>query len=441
MALSDDLFQRIDQALRQAEARTRAPSPAARKADKKKAEDLERRCRAAMVKARAALARGRRGRRATQGVLRIALEEVEGHRREADALRAESRRLQSREKTRHEAAKKLARLFARTLSENGDLRAELKQAMLPNAPNIAESELELNESRDTVVSLMLQLTRERRRWKAAILSVRRRIKGAKPSAKQANKRLDELEIELAESQETAAKLLVELTRKSRQADAENRLGQRAQRRSKGESQNRGYAVAPAIAVAAARFEEGLRAVVESPAMDPEAVSLVARQGMALTRTLRLAAEISDGLPAARESGGLIKERLDRCLDQWESEAARRHLTIVRRIDKKIPDAFVPPGGFECVLDELYGGAIARAPRGTVIVAAAEATADGMIAVSVQDASVGALERAPGALESLALALARELVERWGGKLETSVTADGRGRRATLFLTAKKSQVK
>lgn len=437
MVFSDDLFQRIDLALRQAESRARAPSPAARQADSKKAGDLERRCHAAMVKARAALTRGRRGRRAVRGDLKIAEEEAARHRRQAESLREESRRLREREKGRHDAAKKLARLFARTLSENGDLRTELALAMRAAGPKLAESELELSESRDTVVNLMLQLSRERRRWKAAILSVRRRIKGTKPSAKLAAKRLDELEAELAESQETAAKLLVELTRRGRRADAERLLGQRAKRRSDDETHNRGYAVAPAIALASARFEEGLRAVVESPAMDPEAVSLVARQGMALTRTLRLAAEITDGLPTAPESGGLIRERLDRCLDQWESEAGRRQLTIIRRFDKNLPSALVPLGGFESVLDELYGGAIARAPRNTVIVAAA-GQVDGSLSISVQDAGMSGPERAPGALESLAFALSRELVERWGGKLMTAVTAGGRGRLATLILAVKKS---
>ena len=438
MEFNDDLFQRIDRALRQAEARTRVPSPAARKADKKKVHDLARRYRAAMDKARAALTRGRLGRRAAQGVLRGALEEVEEYRHQAESLREESRRLRDREKARHDAAKKLARLFARTLSENGELRAELDRAMHAAEPKFAESQLELGESRDTVVNLMLQLSRERRRWKAAILSVRRRIKRAQPSAKLTTKRLDELEIELAESQETAAKLLVELTHKGRSVDAERLLGQRAQRNSVSVTKNRGYTAAPAIAIAAARFEEGLRAIVESPAMDPEAVSLVARQGMALTRTLRLAAEISDGLPAAPEPGALIRARLNSCLDQWEAEASRRLITIVRRFDNSIPTVLVPLGGFESVLAEFYGGAIERAPRSTVIVAAAGPAEGGGLSISIRNAGGSGPERAPGALERLAFALTREIVERWGGKLTTTVTAGERGRLTTLFLMATKS---
>lgn len=377
MALSDDLFRRIDLALREAEVRVRAPAPAA----------------------------GEAGKGSDRG----------------------------RDKMRRDTAKKLAALFARSLSKNSELRAEFQRAMRAAGPQLAEFELELNESRDTIVNLLLQLSRERRRWKAALLSLRRRGKGSKPAGREATKRLEELEIELVESQETAAKLLVELTRKGRRTNADLR---RAQRRSADEPANRGYAVAPAIAVAAARFEEGLRAVIESPAMDPEAVSLVARQGMALTRTLRLAAEISNGLPAGLEPGKLIQVRVDRCLDQWDAEAKRRRLTILRRFDKDLPAALVPLGGFESVLDELYGSAITRAPRGTVIVAVAGPSKDGGLIISVQDADPGGPERAR-ALESLAFALARELVERWGGKLDTAVTAGGRGHVTTLTLAASK----
>lgn len=377
MTLSDDLLNRIDLALRQAQVVTREPSPAAKEAG---------------------------------GV---------------------------REKARLAAAKKLARLFARSLSENAGLRAELRKAMqaAPAAP--AESELELGESRETVVNLMLQLSRERRRWKAALLSVRRRLKSARPSARRAGKRLEELELELAESQETAAKLLVELTRKSRSSEAAQRLGRRARRRSSGEDQNRGYAVAPAVAAAATRFEEGLRAVIESPAMDPEAMSQVARQGMALTRTLRLAAEISDGQPAALEPGQLIHERLERCLDQWEAEAGRRRLNVVRRIDKTLPAAVIPLEGIESVLDEIIGGAIARAPRGTVVIAAAGAAEVGGLSISIQTAASGSAS-STSALETLAFALSRELVERWNGKLVTAEAPGARGLRTTLLLAASES---
>ncbi|MBI4061066.1 MAG: sensor histidine kinase [Elusimicrobia bacterium] len=305
------------------------------------------------------------------------------------------------------------------------------------AKRLAESETELRESRDAVARLLLQLARERRRWQAAILSVRRRIKSVRPAARKAAKRLGDLEVELAESQETAAKLLMEITRTGRRAGAERRIGLRAQRRRAGAAKNSGGSLVPAIAAAASRFEEGLRAVIESPAMNPEAVSLVARQGMALTRTLRLAAEISDGLPAASEPGALIRERMDRCLDQWEPEAARRRITIVRRHADDLPAALVPLGGFESILDELYGGAIDRAPRGTVVVAEAEAAPDGGLSISVQDPGGNAPKRARGALEGLAFALARELVERWGGRLETRAAAGGRGRRAALRLAAAK----
>jgi len=437
MSLDDELFRKIDLSLRQAADRARAPLPAAREAAKKRTTDLARRCGAALAKARAALAKARRGRRASQGDLRAAEAEVERHRRAAKALDEEARALREKDRGRRDASKKLARLFARTLAANGELRAELQRALRAAGPKLAESELDLVESRDTVVNLMLQLARERRRWQAALLVMRRRGKASQPSAKEAKKRLDDLELELAESQETAAKLLVELTRKGRRAEAANKLGQRASLRSGAKVPNRGFTVAPAIAVSAARFDEGLRALIESPAMDPDTVSRVARQGMALTRILHLAAEISDGLPAGLEPGGLVRARLERCLDQWEAEAARRRLTIVRRFAKSLPDALVPLGGFESVLDELYGGAISTAPIGTVIVASAEASDDGGLLISIQDAGIEGLKRTPGAIESLALALTRELIERWGGKLVTGASANGRARLATLTLAAKK----
>lgn len=359
--------------------------------------------------------------------------------RQAEAgTREESRAPGGRERARRDAAKKIARMFARTLSQNKVLRAELKHAMLAAEPGTADAERELGESRETVVNLLLQLSRERRHGKAAVLSVRRSIKGRQPSAKRAAKRLEDLETELGESQEAAAKLLVELTRKGRRADAERRLGQRAKRRSTVEPEDRGYAVAPAISLAAARFEEGLRSLFESPAMDPESVSTVARQGLALTRTLRLAAEISDGLPASPEPGGMIWERVGRCLDQWDAEAGRRRLTIVRRYDKNIPTALVPIGGFESVLDELFGGVIARAPRGTVVVVSVGPAEGSRIAISAQDVGIGSQDRELDALEKLALGLARELVERWGGKLVTDIVAAGRGRLSTLFLATKNS---
>lgn len=438
MAMNDDLFAKIDAALRQAAARARQPPPAQREAVRRKAQDLERRCRLAMDRARAALTRARRGRRAAQGALQGVSQEAAEHRRQAESFRTESRRLREGERSRREAAKKLARLFARSLSENVDLRAELSRTMSSPSRDLerAESEQELAETRETVVNLMLQLSRERRRWEASLLSVRRRLKGLNPSAKRAAKRLEELQLELEESQETAAKLLVELTRRGRDVDAARKRGGRAERRVAGEAENRGYAVAPAIALAAARFEEGLRGVIESPAMDPGAVSAVARQGLALTRTLHLAAELSEGAGAAAEPGDLLRARLERCLDRWEGEADRRRLTIVRRFDGDLPQAVVPLGGFEAVLDELFGGAIERAPQGSVIVARAAAAAGGGLSIEVQaGASASKPERAQGALESLAFSLARELVERWGGRLDVTVSAAGRGRRATLFLAA------
>ena len=432
-----EIFREIDVSLRQAEILARAPLPAVRAAAEKKAGDLAHRCGLALVKARAALTKARRGRRATKEELKSAEEEVERHRRAAKALDEESRLLREKDIARRGASKKLARLFARTLSMNAELRAELQRALRAAGPKPAESELELVESRDTVVNLMLQLARERRRWQAALLVMRRRGKAYVPSAKQTAKRLDDLQIELAESQETAAKLLVELTRKGRRAEAVHKLGQRAIRRSGAKLPNRGYAVAPAIAVSAARFDEGLRVLIESPAMDPDMVSRVARQGMALTRVLQLAAEISDGLPAGPEPGELVRARLERCLDQWEGEARRRRLTIVRRFGKSLPAALVPLGGFESVLDELYGGSISSAPAGTVVVASAAPSDDGGLLISIQDAGIEGLKRATGAIESLALALTRELVERWGGKLVTGFSANGRARIATLTLAPKK----
>lgn len=381
MPLNDDLFRRIDLALRRAETRARDLVPAAREADRRRTQAL--------------------------------------------AL-CEPSEARVREQVRREAAKRLAKLFARALAENRELHAS------------PSSDTELLESRRTVADLMLHFTRERRRWKASLLYVRRRIKSAQPRARRAAERLVSLEIELYESQETAARLLVELTRKGRSADAGKRLAVRARRRSDAEPAAPAVpaAIAP-ISVAAARFDEELRSILESPDMSDETASL-ARQGMALTRTLRLSAELSARTAAGPEPGGLIRERLERCLDQWETEASRRRITILRRFEKDLPAALVPPGGFETVLDELYGGAIARAPRGTVVVAAAAAAKGGGVSLSVQDTGGVGPKHAPDALEKLSFALSRNLVELWGGKLGAAPASGGSGQRVTVFLAPPKT---
>lgn len=151
--------------------------------------------------------RARKSRSVVRGALEGAREEVERLRRQAAALRVESRARAEREESRRGSAKNLATLFARTLTRNAELRAELGEAMCAAAPRLAESELELNESRDSVAGLMLQLSRERRHWKNVLLALRRKVLRARGTAA---KRFDTLEVELSESQETAAKLLVEL---------------------------------------------------------------------------------------------------------------------------------------------------------------------------------------------------------------------------------------
>jgi hypothetical protein len=441
--LSEKAFNNLEDALERSPEKGKSPETAGSAVD-----DLWRRYFRAVRAARAALTRARARRRSARGAdVDSAMRETEGALRLAEKLRLEERR----SKGRRERAVRLAKLFARVLSENGKLRDALARGApagaRPDGASEPEAlEQELKESRETVVNLMVRLSHERRRARAELLVVRRRLKSLRPSVSKATGRLKALEDEFAESQKATAELLIELTRRARRAEAERKRRTRARGASAVPETDDLFEAGGPLTTAAVRMSESLRVLVESPAVDPELVTSVAGENIRLARALRLIAALVQTPQPRTEPGSLLHDRIDAQLDLWEPEIQRRRLTLLRMYASNLPQASVGLGGFEAILDELVGVSVEEASRGTSVMLKIAAAKNGGLALEFSDKSRPAVEipslqfilAKGGSLPGFGLALARELVERWGGALEVSPGADGHGRRLLLLLAPAKS---
>ncbi|MDX6769314.1 MAG: hypothetical protein SF051_07265 [Elusimicrobiota bacterium] len=322
------------------------------------------------------------------------------------------------ESRRREAAARLARHFAAVLAENKALRAEV------------------SESGEALANLMVKLSQDRRRWKAALLGVRRRLLTMRPPQTAAAGRVAALEEELRESQDVAAGLMVEVARAQRGAKA-RLLGEERFRRRVRKQGVIGGAERARDAFADA-LDARLRALADAPSADPEQLVKAAEDARRLARGAALAA-VAMTPPRAESSDAraVVAARLD----AWEEGYRRRGSSILRSLDPRWPAARLDSAAFAVVVDHLVAGALDRAGRvGALVVKGGEVPGGVQLEFSDGGAPLeeGVIEaaKADGGVDhpGLGLFLARVVLRAWGGDLAAGPGARGRGSKVTVTLT-------
>lgn len=323
------------------------------------------------------------------------------------------------ETRRRAAAARLAKLFARVLAENRALRAEL------------------DESGEATANLMLKLVKDRRRWKAALLSVRRRLLTMRPPQTAAAGRVSALEEELRESQDVAAGLMIQVARAQRGAKA-RLLGEERFRR-----RVRKQGVIGGAERARDAFADGLdarlRDLAESPSADPDQLVKAADEARRLARGAALAAV---AMTPPRADRGDARGGLAARLDAWEDAFRRRGATILRSFDSRWPTARLDAPAFCVVIDQVVAGALDRLSRGGTLMVKGGEIPGGLLIEFSDDGRLlpeGAVEAAKteGGPEhpGLGLFLARVILRAWGGDLVADPGARGRGAKVGLTLVS------
>jgi signal transduction histidine kinase len=323
------------------------------------------------------------------------------------------------ESRRRRAAARLAKLFASVLAENKSLRAEAAEAG------------------EAMSNLMVKLSQDRRRWKAALLGVRRRLLAMRPPQAAAAGRVAALELELRESQDVAAGLMVEVARAQRGAKA-RLLGEERFRRRVRKQGVVGGAERARDAFADA-LDARLRALADSPSADPDQLVRAAEDARRLARGVALASVAMAPPRAERaDARAIVQERLD----AWEEGYRRRGAAVLRSLDPRWPLARLEAPAFAVVVDHLIASALDRAGRvGALVVKGGEAPGGLQIEFSdggapleagvIEDAKAQGGAGHPG----LGLFLARVILRAWGGDLVAAPGLKGRGSRVTLTLSA------
>jgi signal transduction histidine kinase len=180
-------------------------------------------------------------------------------------------------------------------------------------------------------------------------------------------------------------------------------------------------------------DEGMRERLDSANREVDRLSLI------VDRLLLMAREIEEGTSARAD----LAEAIGRAVTRWDERASHRGSTLVTRGDAG--PARVDPTDLDQILDNLIDNATSYAP-GEVVVESGRS--DGQVFVAVQDGGPGipaddivrVTERfyrgqgaSPGG-SGLGLWIARQLAEKWNGKLSLGST-QGVGTRVEVRLEA------
>ncbi len=296
---------------------------------------------------------------------------------------------------------------------------------------------EVSESGEAMANLMVKLSQDRRRWKAALLSVRRRLLSMRPPQTAAAGRVEALEVELRESQDVAAGLMVEVARAQRGAKArligEERFRRRVRKQGViGGAERARDAYADAL-------DARLRALADSPSADPDQLVKAAEDARRLARGVALASVAMAPPRAERaDARAVVTARLD----AWEEGYRRRGSSVLRSLDARWPLARLDAAAFAVVVDHLVAGALDRAGRvGALVVKGGEVPGGLQLEFSdggapLEEGVVEAAKAEGGADHpGLGLFLGRVILRAWGGDLIAGPGTKGRGSKVTLTLSA------
>lgn len=307
--------------------------------------------------------------------------------------------------------------LAAALAENQALRAELA------------------ESAESAANLMVKLSRDRRRWKAALLSVRRKLVALKQPA--AAGRVAALELELAESQEVAAGLMIEVAKAQRGGKARLLNEERFRRRVRKQGVMGGAERARDAFVDA--LDVRLRALADSPSADPDQLVAAAEDARRLARGAALAAiAVTPPRPERGDARAALVERLD----LWEAACRRRGASILRGMDARWPIARFDPAAFAAVVDQVMASALERCGKvGAVVVKGGEVPgglqiefADG--GAPIEEGSIEAAKTEGGPDHpGLGYFLARVVLRAWGGDLAAGPGSKGKGSKVAVTLVS------
>lgn len=157
------------------------------------------------------------------------------------------------------------------------------------------------------------------------------------------------------------------------------------------------------------------------------------------RLLVMAREIEEGISASVD----LREAVDRAVIRWNERAGQRDSTVVAQGDGG--SARIDPTDLDQILDNLLDNATAYAPGEVTIESGGS---NGRVFVAVRDRGPGiapqdlarVTERfyrgrgVPSGGSGLGMAIARQLVEKWGGTLDVQ-SAHGEGTRVEVRLDA------
>jgi two-component system, OmpR family, sensor kinase len=160
------------------------------------------------------------------------------------------------------------------------------------------------------------------------------------------------------------------------------------------------------------------------------------------RLLTMARDIEDGLEAHVD----VADAVARAVDRWQDRAARADARLSAKGEHAV--ALSDPRDLDQVLDVVLDNAIAYAPG---LIELRTGRADSRVILTLQDHGAGiAHEELPRVTErfyrgrgappggsGLGLAIAKELVEKWGGRLEVS-DPEGGGTRVEIALRSVES---
>lgn len=412
----------------------------------------------ALARARRILARSRRRRdEALRGLSRLeselraarAARPQEAPPRSSAEEAAERARAHELEKELAAAQEAVANLVQRVATE----RRRWKAAMLSDRRRLlsglsaAESadarrrkaiEAELASEQEAVANLMEGIMRERRRWKASLLFVRRHLlKAMRSRSSEAVRRLTAVESELKQSQEACANLMVELSAQKRSGKARLvALERRALKDRRGGAAGQKKAPeapspAPARPAAASpsALGESLRRLAESPSEETREPPPVAEASRTRAREVILAALASK---PPRPSSGDLRAAVMRRLTVWESAFRARRFTIVPPDGPGWPTVLFESSVLQTMLDELLAVLLARMPRaGTLVVKGGKSEAGSFVEFLCGGAAPSPEARAGEA----GVPMVRALAEAWGGGLDIDAGPRGRGTRIRLRLAS------
>lgn len=300
-------------------------------------------------------------------------------------------------------------------------------------------EADLAAEQEAVVNLLDRNLQERRRWKAAILSVRRHLLKVKrrPSA-QALEKLASVERDLEQSREACANLMVELTAQRRSGQA--RLASLERRARKGRpSASSAPKKAPEkmvienampLVATADLLGASLRRLAESQADQADEPEPVAEASRREARAVVLSALAST---PPRPTSGNLRAAVVRRLTAWEPAFRAKGFSIIPPDGPGWAKALFEGSVIQTILDELLSIILARMPRAGALIVKGSRRATGVLAVEF--ICGGAAPDLETYASETGLPLARAIAKAWGGDLEIGPGPRGRGKHIVLTLVA------